>query len=104
SVTTGIGLYDSDNEEKELPPKVSTMKVKEPPVFEGEPNSDVKRWLELMENFMACFSENEIMKVQKVLLYLGGGPRQYVKTAEDEARTEGRTFYWEDVKKILLEC
>src|ERR1700735_2071909 len=27
-----------------------------------------------------------------------------MKTAEDEAKAEGRVFCWEDVKKILLEC
>jgi hypothetical protein len=84
--------------------KTTAMKVKEPPVFEGQPNSDVKRWLELMEDFMSCFSENEVMKVQKVMLYLGEGPRIYVKTAEQEAKSEKRPFLWEDVKKILLEC
>jgi hypothetical protein len=84
--------------------KTTTMKVKEPPVFDGQPNSDVKRWLELMEDFMSCFSESEVMKVQKVMLYLGEGPRIYVKTAEQEAKSEQRSFLWEDVKKILLEC
>jgi hypothetical protein len=84
--------------------KNTTMKVKEPPVFDGHPNSDVTRWLELMEDFMSCFSESEVMKVQKVMLYLGEGPRIYVKTAEQEAKSEGRPFYWKDVKKTLLEC
>jgi hypothetical protein len=84
--------------------KTTTMKVKEPPVFGGDPGTDVVRWLELMEDFMSCFSESEIMKVQKVMLYLGEGPRQYVKTAEDEAKSESRQFIWKDVKKILLEC
>jgi hypothetical protein len=84
--------------------KTTTMKVKEPPVFDGQPNSDVKRWLELMEDFMSCFSESEVMKVQKAMMYLGEGPRECVKTAAQEAKAEGRTFYWKDVKKILQEC
>ena len=96
-------LLLGDFEQKEIS-KITTMKVKEPPVFEGHANSDVKRWLELMEDFMSCFSESEVMKVQKVMLYLGEGPRIYVKTAEQEAKAEGRPFYWRDVKKILLEC
>jgi Retrotransposon gag protein len=44
------------------------------------------------------------MKVQKVMLYLGEGPRIFVKTAEQEAKNEGRPFLWKDVKKTLLEC
>jgi len=84
--------------------KTSSMKVKEPPIFQGEANSDVNRWLELIEDFMSCFSENEVMKVQKVMLYLGEGPRIFVKTAEQEARKEGRPFLWKDVKQTLLEC
>src|SRR3984957_5563783 len=85
-------------------PKVTTMKVKEPHIFQGDANSDVRRWIDLMEDFMSCFSENEIMKVQKVMLYLGEGPRIFVKTAEEEAKKERRTFLWKDVKKTLLEC
>jgi hypothetical protein len=96
-------LLLGDFEQKEIS-KITTMKVKEPPLFEGQANSDVNRWLELMEDFMSCFSESEVMKVQKVMLYLGEGPRIYVKTAEQEAKAEGRPFYWRDVKKILLEC
>jgi len=55
--------------------RITTMKVKEPPLFEGDANSDVNRWLELIEDFMSCYSESEVMKVQKVMLYLGEGPR-----------------------------
>lgn len=83
---------------------ISAMKVKEPPVFQGEATSDVNRWLELIEDFMSCFTENEVMKVQKVMLYLGEGPRIFVKTAEQEAKKEGRPFLWKDVKQTLLEC
>src|SRR6202034_10926 len=54
--------------------------------------------------FHVMFSENEVMKVQKVMLYLGEGPRIFVKTAEQEARKEGRPFLWKDVKQTLLEC
>jgi hypothetical protein len=57
-----------------------------------------------MEDFMSCFSESEVMKVQKAMMYLGEGPREYVKTAAQEARDEKRSFLWEDVKKILQEC
>jgi hypothetical protein len=60
-------LLLGDFEQKEIS-KITTMKVKEPPLFEGQANSDVKRWLELMEDFMSCFSESEVMKVQKVML------------------------------------
>ena len=96
-------LLLGDFEPKEIS-KTTTMKVKEPPLFDGQPNSDVKRWLELMEDFMSCFSESEVMKVQKVMMYLGEGPRECVKTAAQEAKAEGRPFYWKDVKKILQEC
>jgi hypothetical protein len=95
-------LLLGDYEEKEI--KTTMMKVKKPPVFEGQANSDVKRWLELMEDFMSCFSESEVMKVQKAMMYLGEGPRECVKTAAQEAKAEGRPFYWKDVKKILQEC
>jgi hypothetical protein len=84
--------------------KLSSMKVKEPPVFQGEASSDVTRWLELIEDFMSCFTEDEVIKVQKAMLYLGEGPRIFVKTAEQEAKKEGRPFMWKDVKKTLLEC
>ena len=103
---TDIGDSDGKFEEYERRSnvKTSSMKVKEPPIFQGEANSDVNRWLELIEDFMSCFSENEVMKVQKVMLYLGEGPRIFVKTAEQEARKEGRPFLWKDVKQTLLEC
>jgi hypothetical protein len=79
--------------------RVTTMKVKEPPIFEGDANSDVNRWLELIEDFMSCFSESEVMKVQKVMLYLGEGPRTFVKTAEQEAKKEGKPFLWSMSRK-----
>jgi hypothetical protein len=103
---TDLGDGDAKFEEYERGAKLKTssMKVKEPPIFQGEANSDVNRWLELIEDFMSCFSENEVMKVQKVMLYLGEGPRIFVKTAEQEARKEGRPFLWKDVKQTLLEC
>lgn len=93
-----------DQNERGSNVKTSSMKVKEPPIFQGEANSDVNRWLELIEDFMSCFTENEVMKVQKVMLYLGEGPRIFVKTAEQEAKKEGRPFLWKDVKQTLLEC
>jgi hypothetical protein len=106
----GVDAY-SDNDDVDLEEKgrrenfkTSSMKVKEPPIFQGEANSDVNRWLELIEDFMSCFTENEVMKVQKVMLYLGEGPRIFVKTAEQEAKKEGRPFLWKDVKQTLLEC
>lgn len=94
----------AEEQERALNLKTSSMKVKEPPIFQGEANSDVNRWLELIEDFMSCFNENEVMKVQKVMLYLGEGPRIFVKTAEQEAKREGRPFLWKDVKQTLLEC
>jgi len=84
--------------------KGSNMKVKEPPIFQGDSESDVTRWLELIEDFMSCFDEEEVIKVQKVMLYLGDGPRIFVKGAETEAIKEKRPFLWEDVKKTVLEC
>jgi hypothetical protein len=102
--------HDDDEENislvngKNIKKTVSVMKVKEPPVFQSEATSDVNRWLELIEDFMSCFNEDEVMKVQKAMMYLGEGPRIFVKTAEQEAKKEGRPFLWKDVKQTLLEC
>jgi len=113
---SGIGGEDGDEKSEEKTEfvdydparKITTMKVKEPPIFQGDADSDVRRWIELIEDFMSCFSENEVMKVQKVMLYLGEGPRIFVKTAEQEAKNEGKAVFMErceeDVIRMFLTC
>src|ERR1700759_2571310 len=42
----GDGKFEEQERASNL--KTSSMKVKEPPIFQGEANSDVNRWLELI--------------------------------------------------------